>query len=141
MRLISSSSASISALRRSSFDFGSAERIFFRAFSTESLVVSAKVILPKPVKNIHGCGPGRSFDLNQCPARETVVLRSFITGNASSIRWLLARFTEHPPPLWRAGGMKCLTVVLAAMLLLARTEASHALIRITNDRGGQIGRY
>jgi hypothetical protein len=53
---------------------------------------------------------------------------------------LLARSTEHPPPLWRAGGMKCLTVVLAAMLLLARTE-SHALIRITNDRGGQIGRY
>ena len=37
--------------------------------------------------------------------------------------------------------MKCLTVVLAAMLLLARAEASHALIRITNDRGGQIGRY
>ena len=37
--------------------------------------------------------------------------------------------------------MKCLTAVLAAMLLLARAEASHALIRITNDRGGQIGRY
>ena len=37
--------------------------------------------------------------------------------------------------------MKCLTAVLVAMLLLARAEASHALIRITNDRGGQIGRY
>ena len=37
--------------------------------------------------------------------------------------------------------MKCLTAVLAAMLLLARAEASHALIQITNDRGGQIGRY
>ena len=43
--------------------------------------------------------------------------------------------------VWRAGGMKCLTAVLAAMLLLAGAEASHALIRITNDRGGQIGRY
>jgi hypothetical protein len=37
--------------------------------------------------------------------------------------------------------MKCLTAVLAATLLLARAEASHALVRITNDRGGQIGRY
>jgi hypothetical protein len=37
--------------------------------------------------------------------------------------------------------MKCLTAVLAAMLLLARAEASHALVRITDDRGGQIGRY
>jgi hypothetical protein len=54
---------------------------------------------------------------------------------------LLAGSSEHPVPVWRAGGMKCLTAVLAAMLLLARAEASHALIRITNDRGGQIGRY
>src|SRR5437762_7074464 len=53
----------------------------------------------------------------------------------------LVRSTEHPLPLWRAGGMKCLTAALAAMLLLARAEACHALIRITNDRGGQIGRY
>jgi hypothetical protein len=37
--------------------------------------------------------------------------------------------------------MKCLTAVLAPMLLLAQAEASHALVRITNDRGGQIGRY
>jgi hypothetical protein len=37
--------------------------------------------------------------------------------------------------------MKCLTAVLAAMLLFAQAEASHALVRITDDRGGQIGRY
>jgi hypothetical protein len=54
---------------------------------------------------------------------------------------LLVGSSEYPVPVWRAGGMKCLTAVLAAMLLLARAEASHALIRITNDRGGQIGRY
>ena len=63
MRLMSASSASISALRRSSFDFGSAERIFFRASSTESLVVSAKAILltgnmqNEPVKFM-GADPG-----------------------------------------------------------------------------------
>jgi hypothetical protein len=37
--------------------------------------------------------------------------------------------------------MKCLTAVLAAMFLLAGASASHALVRIANDRGGQIGRY
>ena len=37
--------------------------------------------------------------------------------------------------------MKCLTGVLAAMFLLASAGASHALVRIANDRGGQIGRY
>jgi hypothetical protein len=37
--------------------------------------------------------------------------------------------------------MKCLTAMLAAMLLLADAGASHAVVRITNDRGGQIGRY
>ena len=35
--------------------------------------------------------------------------------------------------------MKFLTGVLAAMLLLA--GESHAVVRIANDRGGQIGRY
>ena len=37
--------------------------------------------------------------------------------------------------------MKCLTVVLAVMFLLAGAGASHALVRIANDPGGQIGRY
>jgi len=37
--------------------------------------------------------------------------------------------------------MKCLTAMLAAMLLLVDASASHAVVRITNDRGGQIGRY
>jgi hypothetical protein len=37
--------------------------------------------------------------------------------------------------------MKLLTGALAAMLLLADAGASHAVVRITNDRGGQIGRY
>ena len=37
--------------------------------------------------------------------------------------------------------MKLLTGLLAAMLLLAGAGASHALVRIANDRGGQIGRY
>jgi hypothetical protein len=37
--------------------------------------------------------------------------------------------------------MKCLPGVLAAVFLLMLTGASHALVRIANDRGGQIGRY
>ena len=37
--------------------------------------------------------------------------------------------------------MKGLTAMLAAMLLLADAGASHAMVRIANDRGGQIGRY
>ena len=37
--------------------------------------------------------------------------------------------------------MKLLTGLLAAMLLLAGVGTSHALVRIANDRGGQIGRY
>ena len=37
--------------------------------------------------------------------------------------------------------MKLLTGLLAAMLLLAGASTSHAIVRIANDRGGQIGRY
>jgi hypothetical protein len=37
--------------------------------------------------------------------------------------------------------MKFLTGLLAAMLLLAGAGTSHAVVRIANDRGGQIGRY
>src|SRR6476660_2291264 len=37
--------------------------------------------------------------------------------------------------------MKLLTGLLAAILLLAGAGTSHALVRIANDRGGQIGRY
>jgi hypothetical protein len=37
--------------------------------------------------------------------------------------------------------MKFLTGALAAMFLLAGAGASHAMVRIANDRGGQIGRY
>ena len=37
--------------------------------------------------------------------------------------------------------MKLFTGLLAATLLLAGAGTSHALVRITNDRGGQIGRY
>ena len=37
--------------------------------------------------------------------------------------------------------MKLLTGLLAAMLLLAGADTSHALVRIANDPGGQIGRY
>ena len=37
--------------------------------------------------------------------------------------------------------MKLLTGLLAAMLLLAGAATSHAVVRIANDRGGQIGRY
>src|SRR6476659_5443905 len=37
--------------------------------------------------------------------------------------------------------MKLLMGLLAAMLLLAGMGTSHALVRIGNDRGGQIGRY
>jgi hypothetical protein len=37
--------------------------------------------------------------------------------------------------------MKFLTGALAAMLLIADARASNALVRIANDRGGQIGRY
>ena len=37
--------------------------------------------------------------------------------------------------------MKLFTGLLAAMLLLAGAGTSHAVVRIANDRGGQIGRY
>jgi hypothetical protein len=37
--------------------------------------------------------------------------------------------------------MKLLTGLLAAMLLLAGVGTSNAVVRIANDRGGQIGRY
>ena len=37
--------------------------------------------------------------------------------------------------------MKLLMGLHAAMLLLAGMGTSHALVRIANDRGGQIGRY
>ena len=41
----------------------------------------------------------------------------------------------------RAGSMKLLTGLLAAMLLLTGVGTSHAVVRIADDRGGQIGRY
>ena len=37
--------------------------------------------------------------------------------------------------------MKVLAGMLAAMFLLADAGASHAIVRIANDRGGHIGRY
>jgi hypothetical protein len=37
--------------------------------------------------------------------------------------------------------MKLPAAALAAMLVLADTGTSHAVVRIANDRGGQIGRY
>jgi hypothetical protein len=37
--------------------------------------------------------------------------------------------------------MKMLTGLLAAIVLLAGAGTSHAVVRIANDRGGQIGRY
>jgi hypothetical protein len=37
--------------------------------------------------------------------------------------------------------MKLLTGLLAAIHLLAGVGTSHAVVRIANDRGGQIGRY
>ncbi len=37
--------------------------------------------------------------------------------------------------------MKLFTGLLAAMLLLAGAGTSHAVVRIADDRGGQIGRY
>ena len=37
--------------------------------------------------------------------------------------------------------MKMLTGLLAAMILLTGAGISHAVVLITNDRGGQIGRY
>jgi len=37
--------------------------------------------------------------------------------------------------------MKSLMGLLAAMLLLAGVGTGHAVVRIANDRGGQIGRY
>jgi hypothetical protein len=37
--------------------------------------------------------------------------------------------------------MKFVTGLLAAVLLLAGVNASHAAIRITDDHGGQIGTY
>ncbi|UTD27336.1 hypothetical protein [Bradyrhizobium sp. WD16] len=37
--------------------------------------------------------------------------------------------------------MKVVTVLLAAVLLIAGVGASHALVRISEDRGGRIGTY
>ena len=37
--------------------------------------------------------------------------------------------------------MKCVTCLLAAVLLLAGVGASHAAVLIADDRGGQIGSY
>ena len=37
--------------------------------------------------------------------------------------------------------MKFVTGLLAAILLLAGVGASHAVVRITDDRGGRIGTY
>jgi hypothetical protein len=37
--------------------------------------------------------------------------------------------------------MKLLTGLLVAMLLLTGAGTGHAVVRIANDRGGQIGRY
>jgi len=37
--------------------------------------------------------------------------------------------------------MKLLVASLSAVLLLAGAGTGHAVVRITNDRGGQIGRY
>ena len=37
--------------------------------------------------------------------------------------------------------MRLLTGLLAAVLLLAWVEASHAVVRIADDRGGRIGTY
>src|ERR1700675_2918874 len=37
--------------------------------------------------------------------------------------------------------MKLMTGLLAAMLLLAGIGASHAVVRIADDRGGRIGTY
>jgi hypothetical protein len=53
----------------------------------------------------------------------------------------LSELLNYASHLWRAGSMKLLTGLLAAMLLLAGAGTSHAVVRIANDRGGQIGRY
>ena len=37
--------------------------------------------------------------------------------------------------------MKFLTGLLAAVLLIASMGASHAVVRIADDRGGRIGTY
>ena len=39
------------------------------------------------------------------------------------------------------GDMKFATGLLAAVFLLAGVGASHAVVRITDDRGGKIGTY
>ena len=52
----------------------------------------------------------------------------------------LSELSWNASHVW-AGSMKLLTGLLAAMLLLAGVGTSHALIRIADDRGGQIGRY
>lgn len=38
-------------------------------------------------------------------------------------------------------GMRFLTAIVAAMLLLGSMGASHAVVRISDDRGGRIGTY
>jgi hypothetical protein len=41
----------------------------------------------------------------------------------------------------KGGNMKLVTGVLAAVLLVAGVGASHAVVRIADDRGGRIGAY
>ena len=60
--------------------------------------------------------------------------------NSSLIMVQLSELSWNASHVW-AGSMKLLTGLLAAMLLLAGVGTSHAVVRIANDRGGQIGRY
>ena len=60
--------------------------------------------------------------------------------NSSLIMVQLSELSWNASHVW-AGNMKLLTGLLAAMLLLAGVGTSHALVRIADDRGGQIGRY
>src|SRR5271166_2395733 len=64
---------------------------------------------------------------------------------ASRPRPTLARVLHHPKSI-RSGldwgwDMKFATGLLAAVLVSARVGASHAEVRIADDRGGRIGTY
>jgi hypothetical protein len=55
-----------------------------------------------------------------------------------------SRITQADPiglPETTGGDMKCLTGILAAILLVLNVAEASATVRIANDRGGQIGPY
>ena len=104
--------------------FGLAELFQFGTFSRGGCSGPATLDL-----NFHLSGPGR---LDKIPISATTLAPVCIT---KTFRFGLDIFRLG------LGTMKFVTGLLAAVLLLAGVGASHAVVRIADDRGGRIGTY